>query len=211
MQAQHDQPFTGVTPTGSTASSTLRVRAIFESGRQNSPRSKQYLLDWQQRHPPPTVSDLSQVRTEDIRSTASQMEPGLVPRKEQQLLDEIKADPEMQASFLLFKQTRGQTGKRKRTRDLEETGILTICAAQPAGSSHQQASRTPDDGQALRAQQLKDANDQDTRQMEVALEQRAEHFKQALAWGIEVHRLNAKIQRRRLEAEVARQGQGQGQ
>ncbi|KAL2670188.1 hypothetical protein Neosp_014655 [[Neocosmospora] mangrovei] len=213
MQAQRDQNFKAAPPTGSTTSSTHRVRAILEDGRdasQLSPKSRQYLLNWEKRHRAKTVSDLSQVPTEDIRSTASQMEPELVSRKEQQLLDEIEANPEMQASFLLFKQTSGQNGKRKRTRNWVEADILTILAVQAdhaAASSHRQVGQEHGRGQTLRAQQLKDANDHDIRRMEEALEQRAQHFKQALAWDIEVHRLNAKIQSRRLEAVAARESQ----
>ncbi|RSL51361.1 hypothetical protein CEP54_011469 [Fusarium duplospermum] len=208
MQAQHDQASKAAPPTGSTTSSTRRVRAMTDclDVNQHSLEDKQFLVDWFNRHGGVAVGDLSQVPTEDIRptarhraggedirSTASQMEPELVSRKERQLLAEIKANPEMQASFLLFKQTSGQNGK-----------------AQPehaAASSHRQVGQVHDRGQALRAQQLKDANDQDIRQMEEALEQRAEHFKQALAWDIEVHRLNAKIQSRRLEAVAARESQ----
>ncbi|EEU35143.1 uncharacterized protein NECHADRAFT_88688 [Fusarium vanettenii 77-13-4] len=196
MQAQRDQNSKAAPPTGSTTSSTHRVRAILEDGRdasQLSPKSRQYLLNWEKRHRAKTVSDLSQVPTEDIRSTASQMEPELVSRKEQQLLDEIEANPEMQASFLLFKQTSGQNGK--------------VQPEHAAASSHRQVGQAHDRGQALRAQQLKDANDHDIRQMEEALEQRVQHFKQALAWDIEVHRLNAKIQSRRLEAVAARESQ----
>ncbi|KAI8710975.1 hypothetical protein NCS52_01510900 [Fusarium sp. LHS14.1] len=213
MQAQRDQNLKAAPPTGSTTSSTHRVRAILEDGRdasQLSPKSRQYLLNWEKRHRAKTVSDLSQVPTEDIRSTASQMEPELVSRKEQQLLDEIESNPEMQASFLLFKQTSGQNGKRKRTRNWVEADILTIRSVQPdhaAASSHWQVGQVHDRGQALRAQKLKDANDHDIRQMEETLEQRAQHFKQALAWDIEVHRLNAKIQSRRLEAVAARESQ----
>ncbi|RSL91264.1 hypothetical protein BHE90_016987 [Fusarium euwallaceae] len=215
MQARRDQTSKAVPAfvTGSTTSSTLRVRAMLEDNpniSQLSPKTQQYLLDYDKRHCATAVSDLSLVPTEDIRSTASQMEPELVSRKEQQLLEEIKANPEMQASFLLFKQTSGQNGKRKRTRDWVEDDKLTIRTVQPqhaAASSHRQVAQAHDRGQALRAQQLKDANDHDTRQMEEALEQRAHHFKEALAWDIEVDRLNAKIQSRRLEAVAARESQ----
>ncbi|RMJ20217.1 hypothetical protein CDV36_000143 [Fusarium kuroshium] len=198
MQARRDQTSKAVPAfvTGSTTSSTLRVRAMLEDNpniSQLSPKTQQYLLDYDKRHCATAVSDLSLVPTEDIRSTASQMEPELVSRKEQQLLEEIKANPEMQASFLLFKQTSGQNGK--------------LQPQHAAASSHRQVAQAHDRGQALRAQQLKDANDHDTRQMEEALEQRAHHFKEALAWDIEVDRLNAKIQSRRLEAVAARESQ----
>lgn len=213
MQAQRDQASKAVPPTGSITSSTHRVQAILADGRdasQLSPKSRQYLLNWEKRHRAATVSDLSQVPTEDIRSTASQMEPGLVYRKEKQLLEEIATNPEMQASFLLFKQTSGQDGKRKRPRDWVEVDVLTIRTVQSehaAASSHRQVGQAQDHGQALRAQQLKDANDHDIRKMEEALEQRAQHFKEALAWDIEVHRLNANIQSRRLETVAARESQ----
>ncbi|RSL64391.1 hypothetical protein CEP51_013157 [Fusarium floridanum] len=198
MQARRDQTSKAVPAfvTGSTTSSTLRVRAMLEDNpniSQLSPKTQQYLLGYDKRHCATAVSDLSLVPTEDIRSTASQMEPELVSRKEQQLLEEIKANPEMQASFLLFKQTSGQNGK--------------LQPQHAAASSHRQVAQAHDRGQALRAQQLKDANDHDTRQMEEALEQRAHHFKEALAWDIEVDRLNAKIQSRRLEAVAARESQ----
>ncbi|RSL82344.1 hypothetical protein CEP52_016987 [Fusarium oligoseptatum] len=198
MQARRDQTSKAMPAfvTGSTTSSTLRVRAMLEDNpniSQLSPKTQQYLLDYDKRHYATAVSDLSLVPTEDIRSTASQMEPELVSRKEQQLLEEIKANPEMQASFLLFKQTSGQNGK--------------LQPQHAAASSHRQVAQAHNRGQALRAQQLKDANDHNTRQIEEALEQRAHHFKEALAWDIKVNRLNAKIQSRRLEAIAARESQ----